>query len=154
MKHINMNIQKLMEEGKRIQLKPKGYSMYPMLVPERASVVLEGVGDRRLRRGDVVLYRREEGRLILHRICSVMPEGLYLIGDNQRLVEGPVERERILGILTAFSRGGGLVSVKNPIYRLYSCLWPLLRPVILAAAKWFRDSRSGFGHGKEVNHSD
>ena len=54
-----VNIEKLLKEGHSIQLKPKGYSMYPLFVPGRDEAVIAPVDEEmHLKRGDVVLYRR------------------------------------------------------------------------------------------------
>ena len=56
--------EELLAEGRTIQIKPQGYSMYPLFVPGRDSAVIappEKSGRQganlRYRRGDVVLYR-------------------------------------------------------------------------------------------------
>lgn len=70
--------EELLAEGRTIQIKPQGYSMYPLFVPGRDSAVIappEKSGRQganlRYRRGDVVLYRGEGQKLILHRICRL-----------------------------------------------------------------------------------
>ena len=63
-------IEPLLKAGVCIQIHPQGYSMYPFIDPRRDEVVLAGIIEdgSALRRGDVVLYRRENGMLVLHRI--------------------------------------------------------------------------------------
>lgn len=106
-----IDIEQLLREGNAIQIKPQGYSMYPMFVPGRDEAVIAPVDVEKLRRGDVVLYRRENRLLVLHRLWKVRPEGLYMVGDNQTEVEGPLGREQVLGILEAFVRKGRKISV-------------------------------------------
>lgn len=118
----------LLEEH-NIQIKPEGYSMYPLFVPGRDSAIIAKSGTKRLKRGDVVLYRRTGSILVLHRIWRVGQEGIYMVGDNQTQIEGPLAPEQILGILIAFVRKGHTYSVKHPIYRLYAGIWLALRPV-------------------------
>ena len=88
-------IEPLLKAGACIQIHPQGYSMYPFIDPRRDEVVLAGIEDgSALRRGDVVLYRRENGMLVLHRIYKIGQDGLYLLGDHQTAIEGPVRREQ------------------------------------------------------------
>ena len=129
MERKTADIEGLLEQGQSIQIQPQGYSMYPMFVPGRDAAVIEGVGGARLKRGDVVLYRREGGILVLHRIYRVRKDGFYMVGDNQSEVEGPLRESQIKGILTGFVRKGKYRSVRNPVYRLASRLWLFLRPV-------------------------
>ena len=70
------DIEQLLQEGRNINIKPQGYSMYPVLVPDRDEAIIEPLEDRKLKRGDVVLYRRDKnvengGILVLHRIWKI-----------------------------------------------------------------------------------
>lgn len=133
------DIEKLLSEGKSIQIKPQGYSMYPVLVPGRDEAIVEQVGKRRLRRGDVVLYRRMSGErkgiLVLHRIWKVKEKGYYLVGDNQKEIEGPLQPDQMKGIMVGMLRKGKYVSCKNPWYRLLTRGWLMLRPFRPGIAK-------------------
>ena len=72
-------IEPLLKAGVCIQIHPQGYSMYPFIDPRRDEVVLAGIEDgSALRRGDVVLYRRENGMLVLHRIYKIGQDGMNL----------------------------------------------------------------------------
>lgn len=131
----NVDILQLLEQGQSIQIKPQGYSMYPMFIPERDEAVLQRAEAAKLKRGDVVLYRRDGGILVMHRIYKVKKNTFYMVGDNQREVEGPLREDQIKGVLTGFFRNGKYTSVRNPIYILASRLWLFLRPVRPALAK-------------------
>lgn len=123
------DIEEFLTHGRTVQLHPQGYSMYPMLLPGRDEAVISPVCESSsLKRGDVVLYRREGGILVLHRICKVDKSGFYFVGDNQTEVEGPLRREQIKGVLTAFIRNGREISAESPVYRLASRAWLFLRP--------------------------
>ncbi len=81
-----------------------------------------------LRRGDVVLYRRENGMLVLHRIYKIGQDGLYLLGDPQNAFYGPVRRALVKGKMTGMVRDGRYMDVGNPGYRMLSVVWLWLRP--------------------------
>ncbi|MCD8068014.1 MAG: S24/S26 family peptidase [Lachnospiraceae bacterium] len=123
------DIAKLLSEGKAVQISPRGYSMYPLFVPGRDEAVIVPADPGKLRPGDVFLYRREGGMLVLHRLRRRKAEGLYFAGDNQTQVEGPLKPEQVIGVLAAFVRKGRRVSVRNPVYRLLSFMWMELMPV-------------------------
>lgn len=124
-----IDIERLLEQGQQVQIQPQGYSMYPMFIPGRDEAILQKAEPEKLKKGDVVLYRRESGLLVLHRICKRKGNAFYMVGDNQREVEGPLKEEQMKGILIGFIRNGKYRSVKNPIYLLASKLWLFLRPV-------------------------
>lgn len=119
----------LLSEGKTIQFKPIGYSMYPLFVPERDQAVVAPIRNIVPRRGDVVLYRRDGGKLVLHRIWRHREEGFYMVGDNECKTEGPLRRDQIKGILVGIVRKGRYFSSKNLLYRMAAGLWLWLRPV-------------------------
>lgn len=124
-----MDIEKLLEQGKRLRIKPRGYSMYPLIVPGRDEVFVERVSPESLRRGDVVLYRRmDENILVLHRIWKRKGDAFFLVGDNQKEIEGPLEASQIKGKMTGILRNGHKISSLNVIYLLYSHIWLWLRP--------------------------
>lgn len=136
------NVEVLLKENKSIQFPPEGFSMYPFLNPDKGDqVVLTPFSEREPRVGDVILYRRDgepgtmdergyaRGILVLHRVCRISGNGYYCVGDNQSLVEGPLRREQLLGVMTARIRGGRLTSERNILYRMYLWTWLLLRPV-------------------------
>lgn len=121
-------IEELLREDHVIRVKPKGYSMYPLFVPGRDEAVIQKPDLYQLHRGDVVLYRRKESILVLHRIWKREGNRFYMVGDNQTRIEGPVEASQIRGYLTGIIRNGRYISVRHPIYQAYSRIWLRLRP--------------------------
>lgn len=121
--------EKLLLEGRTIQFTPMGYSMYPLLVPGRDQAVVAPIKDIVPRRGDVVLYRRSGGILVLHRIWKHKKDGFYMVGDNEKTVEGPLQREQLKGILVGIVRKGRTFSADHILYRMAAGFWLWLRPV-------------------------
>ena len=56
--------------GQDVRFSPRGVSMLPMLRQGRDTVTLSPVTGR-LRKYDLPLYRREDGRYVLHRVVGV-----------------------------------------------------------------------------------
>lgn len=129
------DIETLLSEGNSIQFKPQGWSMYPTLVPGRDEVIVSPVdANTILKRGDVVLYRRfkkngEKDILVLHRIWKVSEQGVFLVGDNQKEIEGPLAVGQMLGKAEIFIIKGEKISEKNLWYRFRSQIWLFLRPL-------------------------
>lgn len=123
------DIEALLSQGRTVQFMPQGYSMYPLFVPGRDEAVVAPVDCGRLKRGDVVLYRRDESILVLHRIWKRKGDEFYLVGDNQEEIEGPLRPDQIRGVLVRIIRKGRQFSVRNVIYRLAAALWLWLRPM-------------------------
>lgn len=123
------DIEQLLQDGNIIKIKPQGYSMYPLFVPGRDEALIQQVDTASLRRGDVILYRRDHSILVLHRICRITTDGIYMVGDNQSEVEGPLRLDQVRGKLIAFVRNGKEISVTAPGYRFLSSLWLLMLPL-------------------------
>ena len=123
-----LDIEKLLRDGHTIRLKPQGYSMYPLFIPGRDEAVIAPCRAETLHRGDVVLYRRDQSILVLHRIWKIRKDGFYMVGDNQTAIEGPLRPDQIRGKLIACYRNGREVSTRNPFYRMLTGFWLAFRP--------------------------
>ena len=132
------NVEELINEGKAVQIKPRGYSMYPLIVPGRDAVIVQKEDLSKLKRGDVALYRRDGSILVIHRICRISEKGYYMVGDNQTEIEGPLRPDQIRGKMVALIRNGKELDVRLLRYRIPCSIWlfmrPVRRPVSLAAA--------------------
>lgn len=117
-----------MEHGGSATIKVKGSSMMPML-HHRISTVRLMAPEKPPKKGDVILYRRENGRYVLHRIVAVKStEGFLCCGDNCRETE-IVLPEQILGVVCAFTRKGSEHTVEELPYRCYTWLMVHSMPV-------------------------
>jgi hypothetical protein len=120
---------------------PQGNSMHPTIVPGRDSVIVEPLGERKIKRGDVILFRRSQdaplypGMLVIHRVCRVKKDGVYMVGDNEVKVEGPLERDQLLGIMTELHRKKKIIRTTAIGYRMLTGIWLFLRPVRFIVAK-------------------
>ena len=118
----------LVNEGKECRLLISGSSMAPFLVHERDSIIFSKP-DRELRRGDMVFYQRDNGQFVMHRILHVKPEGLYIIGDAQTEVEGPVRPEQVFALVTKVNRKGKWIGPGNFWWWFFSTVWLRLFPI-------------------------
>ncbi len=124
-----IDLEKLLNDGAIIRIRPQGYSMYPLFIPDRDEALIQQVPIGYLQRNDVVLYRRAHSILVLHRIYAVTPAGFFMVGDNQSELEGPIQPEQIKGKLIAFIHNGKEISVDNILYQILSFLWLWLLPI-------------------------
>lgn len=114
-------IQECLSNGQSVRFSPRGISMLPMLRQGIDSVVLSPAPET-LKKYDLPLYQREDGKYILHRIVGA--GNTYIcMGDNQFVEEPGVRRDQILALVTGFYRGDTYHSVEEPGYRLYCRVW-------------------------------
>lgn len=107
---------------------PSGSSMRPMLRSERDNIRVEKC-EGRLRRLDVALYRRRDGKHVLHRVVRVKPDGYVMRGDNCDYTERGITEEMIVGKLVGFWRDDRYIPVENRLYRLYAHLRNFFYPI-------------------------
>lgn len=99
-----------------------GTSMMPLLRQGRDLMVIEKKGPERCRKYDAVLFRRDNGQYVLHRILAVRERDYLIVGDNCYQKEY-VDESHILGVLTKVVRDGRTISVEDRMYQAYVHLW-------------------------------
>ncbi len=118
----------LVNEGKECRLLISGSSMAPFLVHERDSIIFSKP-QRELQRGDMVFYQRETGQFVMHRILHVKPEGLYIVGDAQTEIEGPVNPKQVFAVVTRAQRKGKWIGPGDFWWWFFRTVWLRLVPV-------------------------
>ena len=110
-----------LDKGQTVRFMPRGISMLPMLRQGIDSVVLSPLPEK-LKKYDLPLYQRPNGKYILHRIVDV-GDTYTCLGDNQYTKEYGVEHQWMIGVVTAFYRGEKYHSVNELGYQLYCRFW-------------------------------
>ena len=105
-----------------------GDSMLPMIRQGRDLLVIEKPSGR-LKRYDIPLYKRDNGRYVLHRILKVRDRDYVICGDNRWNPEYGITDRHIIGVLTAVITDGVEKPLKGWRYSLYVFLWCRLFPV-------------------------
>ncbi len=116
-----------LSQGGCANLVVTGSSMLPMLHHRKDQVLLEPVTGE-IKKGALLLYRRREGKYILHRVLRVKGQTLICCGDNQWEKE-TVQTDQVIAQVSAFTRNGKQYRINNKGYRLYVWLWVGLHPV-------------------------
>ena len=114
-------IREALSAGQSVRIYPMGTSMLPMLRQKLDSVVLSPIPGK-LGKYDIPLYRRDNGKYVLHRIIGV-GETYTCMGDNQFIQEPGIRAEQLIAVVTTFYRGQRKYSVTDPSYWLYCRLW-------------------------------
>ncbi len=123
----------IMNEGRSVSLLIAGGSMTPFLADGRDHVVLEKPF-RELSVGDIVLFRRQNGEYVLHRIKRISGENYYMVGDAQTYIEGPVRKSQIAALATAVERKGKVLKSGDAFWDFFERIWirmVLFRPVCI-----------------------
>ena len=83
---------------------PSGNSMRPLLRGGKDTVVIRPAPDR-LARFDICLYRRPDGKDVLHRVIRVRGACYDIRGDGCDYTEHGVPHGRVIGVMEGFFRG-------------------------------------------------
>ncbi len=121
-------LRELIEQGHEVNLRIAGNSMLPFLLHQR-DVVYVTQPDRPLKVGDIVFYQRQNGQFIMHRICRIRNDGYYTVGDAQQLIEGPLDREQIFGLVTKVCRKGKLIGPGSFWWEFFARVWIRMVPL-------------------------
>lgn len=104
-----------------------GGSMVPFL--HHGDTVCLDLPENELKRGDVVLYRRPNGRYILHRIYKLNKDGsLILVGDAQQELERLPSRELVCARVTSARHEGKPCKPGQLRWWFYRRVWLWLLP--------------------------
>ena len=114
----------VLEAGGQVTLTVTGTSMLPLLRPGKDSVLLRS--ENNPKKGDILLYRRKNGRFVLHRVISKTQNALLCCGDNQWRKE-PVEQAQVVAAVTGYCRSGKEKALSSFGYKFYVNLLPLRR---------------------------
>lgn len=120
-------LKELVEEGKAVSITVVGSSMSPFLIHRRDRVFFEKP-DRPLRRGDIVFFQRRNGRYVMHRIWKIKKDGLYIVGDAQTEIEGPISREQIFARITQCERNGRMIGAGDFCWEFFEKIWIRIVP--------------------------
>ncbi len=118
----------VVESGGVFPLVVTGTSMTPTLHPQRDKVFLVSPKQRVPKKKDIVLFRREDGTYVLHRMIKKDKTGrLEINGDAQTWTE-QITSGQIVAVVEAIERKGKKFSVDNKKYNGFVTLWGWSRP--------------------------
>lgn len=116
-------IDEKIKSGGEVTFSPKGISMLPLIKPFCDSVTIKAPLSK-LKKGDIVFFRRDDGKFVLHRIIKVTKTGYTICGDNQGFPEKNVKDRHIIGIVVGATSNKKEIDFNSPLYKLY--VWHLV----------------------------
>ncbi len=117
-----------LRSGKTVTYFTVGISMKPLLSERKTHVTVAPLsGDAK--RGDILLYMRKGGALVLHRCIKLDGDAYFMRGDNTCGLER-IDRSQAIGTVTHIYRNGKLIDVnKSGLYAAYITLWNIIYPL-------------------------
>ena len=114
----------LLEQGTDVELTATGNSMRPLWRHKKDVIKLTAVDIQNIKKWDVLLFRRESGAYVLHRVVKVRENVVDFLGDGQFSIEKDIPKSQILAKVKGYKRNGGeYKSVENLGYKAYVFIW-------------------------------
>lgn len=105
-----------------------GISMYPLLRQRKDSVHIVKI-NKTLKKNDVILYQRDSGQYVLHRIIKIKNGNYIICGDNQWQKEYGITDEHIIGLMIGYYRKEKYHTVNSFGFKIYTFIIRLTRPI-------------------------
>lgn len=74
-------------------------------------------------KNDIILYKRENGTFVLHRVTGKKENAYIFRGDNQFSDEYGIKREQMIGKVTEIIRGDEVIPVNDIKHRMWAGFW-------------------------------
>lgn len=104
---------------------PVGTSMWPMLRNRRDNVYLVKYNGN-LKKYDLPVYIRDDGKHVMHRCLGKSPDGTYIMcGDHQWVKEYGIREDQIIAVAEGFYRDDKFISCDNKLYKFYYRFWSM-----------------------------
>ena len=110
-----------LKQGLPVVMNTRGISMRPLLRQGKTQVLIEPL-HRELEIGELPLFLRQDGRLVIHRLVGRDPQNYHTRGDNCISGES-FPRENAYGVVTRIYRGQKALEVTDWRYRAYVSVW-------------------------------
>lgn len=130
-------VDEILRNDEKAWITVTGMSMYPFLREGEDSVELSSVDYDAVKKGDIVLIRRESGQYVLHRLLKKEKNCFYIVGDAQQWVEGPLGPEQLLAYVTSIKRGKRIITCNNLILKCAVSIWLVLIPFRRSAMRLY-----------------
>lgn len=125
---VSASLQEIINAGGHFTLCVSGSSMNPFLVHGRDFVRLKKYIAQDLKKGRILLFRRDTGELVLHRVRRVLPDGrLVMNGDAQVWCE-TILPEQVIAAVSDIECKDRIFSCSSVKYRAKIFFWQLLFP--------------------------
>lgn len=119
----------ILAEGREVNLLVTGSSMTPFLADKRDTLIISPPAGK-FKRGDMVFYQRLTGQYIMHRVHHVDKDGcLFIVGDAQTEIEGPVHPRQVFGIIHKVIRKGKLIGKHDFWWFFFEKIWIRMVPL-------------------------
>lgn len=117
----------ILNGGHKIRFRAHGESMRPFIL-DGDIVEVQPIEMVKPNRGDVVLCRLGDGRLVVHRVVQVAPDNVLIQGDALPYPDGRIPYTHVLGRVSTIFRQNDQVQMNTPSMKILVSLWLVITP--------------------------
>ena len=128
-KEVFLLMDLMFDKGKTVWIVVSGMSMFPFLREDLDRVELARTEFSKIKKGDIVLVQRLNGEFVLHRVYKKNYCNLYLVGDAQQWIEGPIFENQLKAVVVGIKRKNKVILSSNYFLKILVCLWIIVRPI-------------------------
>lgn len=121
-------IKERVDSGMSAELTVTGVSMAPLF--RNGATVVELKAPRRIKKYDIALYTRPDGKVVLHRVVRVCGDSLWLRGDAEVVTEKGVPLSSMAAVAVCATTNGKKKKLYGFRHRLYGAYRSLRRTII------------------------
>lgn len=121
-------IKESLKSDASVPLTVTGSSMMPLLKPQRDIVWLERCDVQQIKKGDILLFERENGKPVLHRAIKIRNDVLIMNGDALSWTE-QIKKTQVIACVKKFERNKKMFTCNSKRVKLWDTLWSVTRPV-------------------------
>ena len=130
------------EQGREYSLLVTGDSMRPFLLHGLSIVYMMKESQYDLKRGDIILFQREDGAFALHRVFRVYSDGRLCMNGDAQIWTECIDPTQVWAKVVRVRRKMREVPVTNWFYRrrvfIWMALWPCRSFLFRWRARMFR----------------
>ena len=122
-------IQLQLQMGHMTSFTISGMSMWPFLCHGRDQVILKAARPELLKKGAIVLLRKDDGSYLVHRITGIREDYIQTTGDGKLCRDGWFRKDQILAVADQVVRKGRTISCSSIGWKVQSALWMSAWPI-------------------------
>lgn len=104
-----------------------GTSMTPTLYSNRDVVHLVSTAVKPYKKYDIILFKRADGKVVLHRITKLLSDNKLLINGDSQIWTEEIEASQIIAVVKSFKRKEKIIDCDNLFYRTIITIWCSIR---------------------------
>lgn len=108
------------ESGASVTLTGYGTSMKPLILEGVDKIVLKKISrDKKIRVGEIYLYRRLNGKYAIHRVYKCNKDYVCMLGDSQLMLEDGIPKENLIAKVVQIIKPDRIIQTEKTSFLLY-----------------------------------